>query len=72
MENKKRLEEKFQDFIKTEPKAHFFYIHDLHGVFTYVSANITELLGYSPESFKKNYSASLTNSSINKHAILHT
>jgi len=72
MQTQERLEEKFKDFISKDTYPFFSYIHDKDGVFTYLSSNITALLGYTPEEFQVNYMSSLTPNTINKYAIINT
>jgi len=72
MKTQRRLEEKFKDFIAKDDHPFFCYIHNKEGTFTYLSQNITLLLGYSPHEFEINYMSSLTPNPINKHAIFNT
>ena len=50
----------------------FVYRHDLHGVFTWLSPSITDVLGYAPAEFLRNYQTYLTNNPINLEAERHT
>ena len=72
MTTEERLELEFKDYLSYKKLLHFFYIHDTNGVFTYVSANITDLLGFNPEEFEKDYMTHLTANPINKNVIKQT
>ncbi|PHR58960.1 MAG: hypothetical protein COA44_02095 [Arcobacter sp.] len=72
MKTQKRLEEKFKTFISMDDYPYFTYIHDNKGVFTYLSDNVTLLLGFSPDEFKKSYLNSLTPNTINRNTIINT
>lgn len=72
MKTQKRLEEKFKRFISLDNYPYFTYIHDKKGVFTYLSENVTLLLGFSPDEFKKSYLTSLTPNTINRNAVINT
>jgi len=72
MTNEEQLELDFQDFLSNKKLPHFFYVHDAKGIFTYVSKNITDLLGFTPEEFEIDYMGHLTANPINKNVIQHT
>ncbi|HME87500.1 MAG TPA: PAS domain-containing sensor histidine kinase [Candidatus Nanoarchaeia archaeon] len=69
--DKTRLEVQYQR-IMDAVDGHFFYVHDLKGVFTYLSSSIKQVLGYSVAEFSTNYKKYLTNSSIKKKVIAST
>jgi PAS domain S-box-containing protein len=50
----------------------FVYRHDLHGVFTWLSPSITDVLGYAPGEFLTNYHTYLTDNPTNVEAERHT
>jgi len=72
MKIQKELELKFKDFIDKDKSPFFCYKHDKEGNFTYLSDNITLLLGYTPKEFQISYLSSLTPNTINKTAIFNT
>ena len=47
-------------------QEHFFYSHDLKGIFTNVSPSIQDILGYSPKEFLTHFTEYLTDSPLNK------
>ncbi|MCP4639191.1 MAG: response regulator, partial [bacterium] len=50
----------------------FLYRHDLDGVFDYVSASVTQVLGYEPEEFLAHFSEFTTDHPKNQEALEHT
>ncbi len=44
----------------------FFYVHDVRGVFTYLSPSVKKITGHEPEYWKAHYSKSLTPNPINE------
>ena len=67
-----QLYERFQDFICKNDSPYFLYIHDAEGNFTYLSDNVTELLGFTSEEFQTSYITNLTANPINKDVIKYT
>jgi PAS domain S-box-containing protein len=66
---RKRLlqsEEKYRTLVEGLHEGYFFYTHDLQGVFTYISPSVSNFLGYSPSELMVNYSAILTDNTMNK------
>lgn len=61
----------FSSFVNIIP-GHFFYQHDTEGVFNHVTPNVKQVLGYTPEDFKKHYSTYLTDSLINELVLEYT
>ena len=59
-------DKKLRSLVTTVEKRHFIYQHDREMTFTYLSASISTILGYSPQEFKTNYAAYLTDHPINK------
>ena len=72
MDTKKQLEDEFKEFISENNLPYYFYIHDKDGIFTYLSKNVTELLGYSVQEFKDFYLNHETANSLNKEMIRYT
>ena len=67
-----KSEEKHRRLIENLRDNYFFYVHDIEGVFTYISPSLTNILGYSAEEFQTHYSEFLTDNQINKEVIKHT
>ncbi len=72
MQTQLRLEEKFKDFISQDGSPYYFYIHDTNGVFTYISETVFDILGFTPDEFKKFYLECVTGNPINKEMIRYT
>jgi PAS domain S-box-containing protein len=72
MDTEKRLEDEFREFISRDDLPYYLYIHDRDGVFTYVSANVTDLLGFTVEEFKDFYLNHATANPLNKEMIRYT
>jgi PAS domain S-box-containing protein len=53
-------------------QTHFLYSHDVNGNFTYLSASITDLLGYTPGEFQTHYTSYLTDHPVNREVVRHT
>ncbi|MGR3303336.1 MAG: PAS domain S-box protein, partial [Candidatus Scalindua sp.] len=70
--NSKRAEEKYRRLIENLRDNYFFYMHNVDGVFTYISPSLTNILGYSSEEFLTHYSEYLTDNPINKEVMEHT
>ncbi len=68
----RKSEEKYRRLIENLQDNYFFYVHNIEGIFTYVSPSLTNILGYSIEKFLTHYSAYLTDNPINKEVIKHT
>ena len=68
----RKSEEKYRRLIENLQDNYFFYVHNIEGIFTYVSPSLTNILGYSTEKFLTHYSAYLTDNPINKEVIKHT
>ncbi|MBI2568761.1 MAG: PAS domain S-box protein [Candidatus Schekmanbacteria bacterium] len=54
------------------PRASFVYSHNPHGVFTFLSPTVTDVLGYSAEEFCTHYTEYLTANPINELVVSHT
>jgi len=65
----KKSEFKYRHLIESVQEHYFFYEHDAHGVFTYVSDSITGVLGYSQKEFLTHYKKYLTNEEINSDIV---
>lgn len=65
-------ENQYRTLVSNIEERHFIYTHDVHGIFTYLSPSITTILGYTPEEFKKHYTAYLTDNPLNKEVERHT
>lgn len=72
MDTEKRLENEFKEFISQDGSPYYLYIHDKNGVFTYVSPNVTELLGFEVQDFKDFYLSHATANPLNKEMIRYT
>ena len=72
MKTQERLENKFKDFINEDSLPYYFYSHDKEGVFTYISPQMTDLLGFSIEDFKSFYLSHATANPLNKEMIRYT
>lgn len=72
MSTQKDLEYKFKDFISKDKNPFFCFRHNKEGIFTYLSENITFLLGFTPQEFQTSYLSSLTPNTINKLAVFNT
>jgi PAS domain S-box-containing protein len=68
----RKSEEKYRRLIENLQDNYFFYVHNIKGIFTYVSPSLTNILGYSTEKFLTHYSTYLTDNPINKEVIKHT
>lgn len=68
----KKSEEKYRRLVENLRYEYFFYTHDTHGVFNYLSPSIINILGYSPKEFLSHYTEHLTDNPINRKAIQHT
>ena len=66
------LAEDFSQFFNIFEKIFkfYFFARDAEGALTYISPKISEVLGYSPEEFKKNWKKYLTEHLTNKEVIL--
>jgi PAS domain S-box-containing protein len=65
-------EEKYRRLVEGLKDEYFFYQHDMNGVFTYLSASVEPILGYSPDEFLGHYEAVLSDDPINIKAREHT
>jgi len=72
MDTHKTLEKEFSEFITKDDLPYYFYIHDTEGVFTYVSHEVTSLLGFDIETFKSFYMDHVTANPLNKEVIKYT
>lgn len=72
MGTEERLSIFFKDFIEQDEHPYYFYIHDAEGKMTYISPNITELLGLSSDEFKNDYISYSTANPLNKEMIKYT
>ncbi len=72
MDTKERLEEAFKEFIREDNLPFYTYVHDRDGVFTYISPDITDILGYSVDEFKEFYLNYATGNPLNKEMIKYT
>jgi PAS domain S-box-containing protein len=66
------LTEDFSQFFNIFEKIFkfYFFARDANGALTYISPKISEVLGYAPEDFKKNWKKYLTEHLTNKEVIL--
>jgi len=72
MKTDERLSILFKEFIEQDEHPYYFYTHDRDGNITYISKNITHLLGLSSEEFKADYMSYATASPLNKEMIRYT
>jgi len=61
----RKSESKYRNLVENVKNHYIFYIHDIDGVFTYVSNSVNDILGYSKEEFQKHYSQYLTDDPMN-------
>lgn len=59
--------EKYRRIVEGLRNEYFFYSHDTHGVFHYLSPSVTNVLGYPVLDFLKHYTTYLTDHPINLH-----
>ena len=59
-------EEKYRRLIENMSDEFFFYSHNTHGLFTFVSHSVQNTLGYTPEEFMTHYTEYLTDNPINE------
>ncbi|MEW6669827.1 MAG: response regulator [Thermodesulfobacteriota bacterium] len=59
-------EEKYRLLVESIRTEYLIYRHDVHGVFTYLSPSVTDLLGYSVEEFQMHYRTFMTDNPINR------
>jgi PAS domain S-box-containing protein len=62
----------FKEFIEQDDHPYYFYTHDKDGNVTYISENITQLLGLSSDEFKRDYMSYATANPLNKEMIRYT
>lgn len=67
-----RSEERYRHLIENLMDDYFFYVHNLDGVFTYVSPSIRNVLGYTQEEFYTHFSEYLTDDPVNQSVEEHT
>ncbi len=72
MENLRDIEKKYRRLIENLKDQYFVYTHDIHGVFTYISPSVTDMLGYSQEQFFAHYTTYLTDHPKNKDVVKNT
>lgn len=72
MKTDERLSILFKEFIEQDEHPYYFYTHDKNGNITYISENITHLLGLSSAEFKADYMSYATASPLNKEMIRYT
>ncbi len=72
MDTKERLETIFKEFIQKDDLPFYTYIHDIDGVFTFISPEVTDLLGYGPDEFHEFYLNFATGNPLNKEMIRYT
>ncbi len=65
-------EEKYRRLIENMSDEFFFYSHNTHGLFTFVSHSVQIILGYSPEEFMTHYTEYLTDNPINEKVKHHS
>lgn len=66
-ENIRQSEEKYRSLVENIRQHYFLYTHDIHGVFTYLSHSMTDVLGYTVEEFKSHYTTYHTDDPINEN-----
>jgi two-component system, sensor histidine kinase and response regulator len=59
-------EEKYRLLVESIRKEYLIYRHDVHGVFTYLSPSVTDILGHSMAEFKAHYRTFMTDNPINR------
>ncbi|GAB4490161.1 MAG: hypothetical protein OHK006_22670 [Thermodesulfovibrionales bacterium] len=62
-------EKKYRGLDESIEENTFLYVHDLNGVFQYLSDSITRILGYQPEEFKTHYTKYLTDHPVNQAVV---
>ncbi len=64
-------ETRYRRLVENQPDSYYFFSHDAEGEYTYISPNMTRMLGYSQEEYLGTRSAHLfTSNSINENARL--
>jgi PAS domain S-box-containing protein len=64
--------EKYRRIVEGLRRNHFFYTHDVNGVFTYLSPSVLDVLGYPVQEFLKHYGEYLTDDPVNRDVAAHT
>ncbi len=72
MDTEQLLKDEFKEFIIKDDLPYYFYVHDTNGVFTYISPNVTDLLGFTVQEFKDFYLNHATANPLNKEMIRYT
>jgi PAS domain S-box-containing protein len=65
-------EKRYRHLVENIEEKHFIYIHDINGVFTYLSPSIKNILGYTPQEFMTHYTQYLTPNPVNREVVRHT
>ncbi|MGV3582642.1 MAG: EAL domain-containing protein [Methylophilus sp.] len=63
---------KYQNLVENIGNEYYFYSHDAQGVFNFVSASVTQMLGWTPEEFQVHHTKYLTNNPINNQCLILT
>lgn len=71
-EELRQSEARHRRLIENLKGSHFVYVHNIDGVFRYVSESITDILGYTPQEFMTHYGTHLTAHPANQAARRHT
>lgn len=61
----KKSESKYRNLVENVKNHYFFYVHDMDGIFTYVSNSIIDILGYTKKEFETYYLEYLTDDPMN-------
>ena len=72
MDTYERLKDEFSEFISQDDLSYYFYIHDEEGVFTYISPEVSEILGYTQDEFREFYMNHVTANDLNREMIRYT
>jgi two-component system sensor histidine kinase/response regulator len=65
-------EDKFKRLINSLGTDFLYFIRDIHGMNTFISPSVENLLGYSQEEAQRNFREFLTDAEINKKALAHS
>jgi PAS domain S-box-containing protein len=71
-EHLRHSEERYRRLVENLRQEYYFFSHDIHGVFTYLSPSIEDILGYSTEEYRTDYDKHFTDDPVNEAARQYT
>ncbi len=71
-EHLRQSEERYRRLVENLRQEYFFYSHDRHGVFTYLSPSIQDVLGYTTQEYRTGYDKHFTDDPVNEEARTYT